>query len=104
MTYPQLHQQELIELAEIAGISAAPRVFRLDFSKIKEILYLGYNLHTYFAETRYFFFVLFRILLDLLALPASPEDIYTLLKTLSQSPSRLTTDEKAHIFASPIKK
>ncbi|XP_014488149.1 PREDICTED: mitotic-spindle organizing protein 2-like [Dinoponera quadriceps] len=72
MTYPQLHQQELIELAEIAGISAAPRVFR--------------------------------ILLDLLALPASPEDIYTLLKTLSQSPSRRISDERTHVFASPVKK
>ncbi|EFN89390.1 uncharacterized protein LOC112588793 [Harpegnathos saltator] len=72
MTYPQLHQQELIELAEITGISAAPRVFR--------------------------------ILLDLLALSTSPEDIYTLLKSLSQSPSRLTTDERTLIFASSAKK
>ncbi|XP_032676806.1 uncharacterized protein LOC116846708 [Odontomachus brunneus] len=73
MTYPHLYQQEFIDLAEIVGISAAPRIFR--------------------------------ILLDLLALPASPEDIYTLLKTLSQSPNRLiTNDERTHMFTPPVKK
>lgn len=54
MTFPQAHQVELIALAELAGISAVPGVYR--------------------------------IILELLALQISPEDIYILLKQIcSQS-------------------
>ncbi|XP_054007783.1 uncharacterized protein LOC128891886 [Hylaeus anthracinus] len=50
MTAPQTHQTELITLAELAGISAIPGVYR--------------------------------IILELLALKISPEDIYILLKQI----------------------
>ncbi|XP_017766205.1 PREDICTED: mitotic-spindle organizing protein 2-like [Eufriesea mexicana] len=50
MTFPQAHQIELIALAELAGISAVPGVYR--------------------------------IILELLALQISPEDIYILLKQI----------------------
>lgn len=50
MTFPQAHQIELITLAELAGISAIPGVYR--------------------------------IILELLALQISPEDIYILLKQI----------------------
>ncbi|XP_076674824.1 uncharacterized protein LOC143372506 [Andrena cerasifolii] len=50
MTFPQAHQVELIALAELAGISAVPGVYR--------------------------------IILELLALQISPEDIYILLKQI----------------------
>ncbi|GAB1866765.1 Mitotic-spindle organizing protein 1 [Camponotus japonicus] len=66
MAFPQSHQQELIELAEITGISAVPGVFR--------------------------------IILELLALQVSPEDIYILLKQIStRSLSQQTINEGAHI-------
>ncbi|EFN70219.1 hypothetical protein EAG_14022 [Camponotus floridanus] len=66
MAFPQSHQQELIELAEITGISAVPGVFR--------------------------------IILELLALQVSPEDIYILLKQIStRSSSQQTINEGAHI-------
>ncbi|CAL1677186.1 unnamed protein product [Lasius platythorax] len=65
MAFPQSHQQELIELAEITGISAVPGVFR--------------------------------IVLELLALQVSPEDIYILLKQIStRSSSQQTINESAH--------
>ncbi|EZA50038.1 uncharacterized protein LOC113562104 [Ooceraea biroi] len=63
MAFPQSHQQELIELAEITGISAIPSVFR--------------------------------IMLELLALQVSPEDIYTLLKQISTKSSRSSTTQQA---------
>ena len=50
MTFPQAHQIELIALAELAGISAVPGVYR--------------------------------IILELLTLQVSPEDIYILLKQI----------------------
>lgn len=50
MTFPQAHQVELIALAELAGISTVPGVYR--------------------------------IILELLALQISPEDIYILLKQI----------------------
>lgn len=64
MAFPQSHQQELIELAEITGISAVPGVFR--------------------------------IVLELLALQVSPEDIYILLKQISTRSSSQQTNESAH--------
>ncbi|CAL7947036.1 unnamed protein product [Xylocopa violacea] len=59
MTFPQAHQVELIALAELAGISAVPGVYR--------------------------------IILELLALQISPEDIYILLKQICPR----TTEKKA---------
>lgn len=50
MTFTQVHQAELIALAELAGVSAAPGVHR--------------------------------IILELLGLQISPEDIYILLKQI----------------------
>ncbi|KAK1119479.1 hypothetical protein K0M31_013306 [Melipona bicolor] len=50
MTFPQAHQAELVALAELAGISAVPGVYR--------------------------------IILELLGLQISPEDIYILLKQI----------------------
>ncbi|XP_024221672.1 mitotic-spindle organizing protein 2-like [Bombus vosnesenskii] len=55
MTFPQAHQVELIALAELAGISAVPGVYR--------------------------------IILELLALQISPEDIYVLLKQICPRPT-----------------
>ncbi|XP_076654675.1 uncharacterized protein LOC143360034 [Halictus rubicundus] len=52
MSLPQTHQAELIALAELAGISAVPRVHR--------------------------------VIMELLALHVSPEDIYILLKQIRQ--------------------
>ncbi|XP_076232473.1 uncharacterized protein LOC143177987 [Calliopsis andreniformis] len=50
VAFPEAHQIELIALAELAGISAVPGVFR--------------------------------VILELLALQTSPEDIYILLKQI----------------------
>ncbi|KAH0948775.1 hypothetical protein HN011_005033 [Eciton burchellii] len=75
MAFPQSHQQELIELAEITGISAIPGVFR--------------------------------IMLELLALQVSPEDIYTLLKQISTKSSKSSnqqTNENAKASSLFIKK
>ncbi|XP_025991820.1 uncharacterized protein LOC113004042 [Solenopsis invicta] len=75
MAFSQSHQQELIELAEITGISTVPGVLR--------------------------------IVLELLALQVSPEDIYTLLKqisTRSKSLSQQTTNEDANASASSTQK
>ncbi|KYN39009.1 hypothetical protein ALC56_06435 [Trachymyrmex septentrionalis] len=75
MAFSQSHQQELIELAEITGISTVPGVFR--------------------------------IVLELLALQVSPEDIYTLLKQIStrssKSLNQQTTNENALAFVSSMK-
>ncbi|XP_024875763.1 uncharacterized protein LOC143903888 [Temnothorax americanus] len=76
MAFSQSHQQELIELAEITGISAVPGVFR--------------------------------IVLELLALQVSPEDIYTLLKRIStrssKSVKRQTINEDGHASGSSSRK
>ncbi|KAL6260687.1 hypothetical protein P5V15_008210 [Pogonomyrmex californicus] len=76
MAFPQSHQQELIELAELTGISAVPGVFR--------------------------------IVLELLALQVSPEDIYTLLKQISTKASKplsqRTTNEEGQASGSSTKK
>ncbi|EGI64304.1 hypothetical protein G5I_07289 [Acromyrmex echinatior] len=75
MAFSQSHQQELIELAEITGISTVPGVFR--------------------------------IVLELLALQVSPEDIYTLLKQIStrssKSLNRQITNENAQASVSSMK-
>ncbi|KYN00397.1 PREDICTED: uncharacterized protein LOC108775967 [Cyphomyrmex costatus] len=75
MAFSQSHQQDLIELAEITGISTVPGVFR--------------------------------IVLELLALQVSPEDIYTLLKQIStkslKSLNRQTTNEDAEASVSTTK-
>ncbi|XP_076228533.1 uncharacterized protein LOC143174168 [Nomia melanderi] len=52
MSLPQTHQVELMALAELAGISAIPGVYR--------------------------------VIMELLALHISPEDIYILLKQICQ--------------------
>ncbi|KYN21032.1 PREDICTED: uncharacterized protein LOC108760267 [Trachymyrmex cornetzi] len=74
MAFSQSHRQELIELAEITGISTVPGVFR--------------------------------IVLELLALQVSPEDIYTLLKQIStrssKSLNRQTTNENAQTSVSSM--
>ncbi|KYM80354.1 hypothetical protein ALC53_09448 [Atta colombica] len=75
MAFSQSHQQELIELAEITGISTGPGVFR--------------------------------IVLELLALRVSPEDIYTLLKQIStrssKSLNQQTINENAQASVSSMK-
>ncbi|XP_028048333.1 uncharacterized protein LOC114254974 [Monomorium pharaonis] len=75
MEFSQSHQQDLIELAEITGISTVPGVFR--------------------------------IVLKLLALQVSPEDIYTLLKQISRSSkpsSQQTKNEDVLTFTSSTRK
>lgn len=66
MTFPQAHQVELIALAELAGISAVPGVYR--------------------------------IILELLTLQISPEDIYILLKQIcSWSAEKQATENAEEI-------
>ncbi|KAG7208994.1 hypothetical protein KM043_015161 [Ampulex compressa] len=67
----QTHQSELIKLAELAGISTHPGVFR--------------------------------IILELLALQVSPEDIYILLKDIC-SPYELSESVKSDQHISNIMK
>ncbi|CAK9799911.1 hypothetical protein ANTQUA_LOCUS2286 [Anthophora quadrimaculata] len=67
MTFPQAHQVELIALAELAGISAVPGVYR--------------------------------IILELLTLQISPEDIYILLKQIcSWSTEKQATESAEEII------
>lgn len=61
MTFPQAHQVELIALAELAGISAVPGVYR--------------------------------IVLELLGLQISPEDIFILLKQICLQPGEKKSDD-----------
>ncbi|XP_003701638.2 uncharacterized protein LOC100882834 [Megachile rotundata] len=63
MTFPQADQVELIALAELAGISAIPGVYR--------------------------------IILELLTLQVSPEDIYILLKQICPQSAEKQTSSNA---------